>query len=1629
MKKKKFISVLALPLILTGCAVQTQNENLNVKDINLDDASMMNMSSTVNVSSNYTTTGYPSIYGAETHTSSIFQKIYGTTTVPSSGSSYHDCGVKVYGNNTATNIGSTSVIRLNSKSPYFDFTDANYMVLSSVKSNMMENLEVAILTDFNIEVYKDGTKYFHAGANTTFSTSGNNINVDKVTYDKNGSYSTVSNVTLDVNNDKTDIIDFSKLGKIASSLNNGSYTINLTYKYMWFKGDTTSSNFSDWNYSVMQTTAKSTTNLVIDDVAPTIGVTKTSDGSTIENGGYSNSAIKITVTDDNSKYLYYKKPSASSYTGNLTTSFTTSTETGWHYFYAVDLIGNQSKEYKVYIDTTNPTGSLYVNGSTVANNSYTNQSFSYVANDADSGIYKSYYKTPTGCSFIEYSSGSIISSTSGDGLYQFYTVDKAGNKSDVSSIYLETQTPLVTIKKNGEVVYTHSMTSNETLNTNLYFKDGDTIEFDYSSKSGVCSTSLFNVNKQYTIDSTSYSNKEYTESITSAIGISNGFKFNIVREKPTMIINGTEYQSGTNLKLNENQNVKIKLDSIITSGTNTLKVTCGGLSTTYDLLNTSAIELSAKDNEIKTYTLEVTDASGKSSTYTITIDKKPTEGSFISNGVIVDNNGYTNKSFYFTWDDENTTATISKDGGIAKPYNLEEMTEDGQYTIVLTDESGNVSEFRITIDTVVPEGTIYVDNKEAENNIVTTKSFYFTWDGIESCLVNGKTYKKNTVIDEEGLYTFVLSDLAGNSSTYRVEIDRTAPIGNEEGLKNQTTYAVSKWYQVNFNNKITYFKSYDEALEFAIQEELENNVEEYYLDDVSNFTEYNMIASNDEVKEGKYYLYKSVSNSNIKLYYFNGELLKDALSYYAQSYVEGPVYLDSDSKATGTNVQALLWKYNDVEAPIGNSYVLTNYGAVSAYAINQETNEKEELNYESPLGEQLDSTGLYLITETDGAGNSCSYYVIIDKSNPELVVNMETYSNRLENVTLTNKTISSTKTYYLKSLDIIEILDNDPYSVVSITYNGLTDYYTLSDTLPSLTEGGTYQVKVYDRLEHEIDFNVVISSEEEIITFANNTDDTNVSINISYSESNLTITSLEIYRNDTKLENVTANKLEYVFEKDGSYKVILKDNFGRLIEKSYTFNKSLPTGNLNTTTSRTNQDIIFQFDNSKYNLEVYKDNELTENIYTGYYEIVANDSNSGDYKFILVNNTDEDNKNVYKVTLDTIAPTVILDGVNENNITNGSVKVSWTDLDTSYALYYLNGEEQGEFDNGYFFDKEGTYAIVLSDDLGNKSTSSFVIDKTVDYTVSTLDGKTIRGDATTSEDIVISSIEDSKVTIIKDGDKYPYELGDILTEEGTYLITVCDPYGNKQSFTISIDKSVDFDMNVADGGITNGNVVVTANEKVNINVTKDGSLYPYNLGDEINEVGKYSAILTDAYGNEKVVNFEIATSQALRSINYDLGDNTTITKVTKDGEEVEYDSNHLAFTKDGEYEIFYVQNSIEYSFKLTLDTTAPELALTGVEDGGKVDGKVTLSDMNEPGTYHVYKDGVEIEYKLGDELSEYGDYKVVVSDTLGNTRTYTFTLAFKMNGFAIALIAIGVVSLIGLTTFIVLKRKRIFKKK
>ena len=146
------------------------------------------------------------------------------------------------------------------------------------------------------------------------------------------------------------------------------------------------------------------------------------------------------------------------------------------------------------------------------------------------------------------------------------------------------------------------------------------------------------------------------------------------------------------------------------------------------------------------------------------------------------------------------TIHLHKDGVLVKPYDPSKpITEDGVYTAVASDLAGNKSEeITFTIDKTKPvvggveNGKSYNTDVAVTINDVNPGTVHLHKNGV---LV--KNYKAGTPITEEGVYTVVVTDLAGNkSSEVTFTIDKTLPTAtitfsnnNDNALTNQDVTA------------------------------------------------------------------------------------------------------------------------------------------------------------------------------------------------------------------------------------------------------------------------------------------------------------------------------------------------------------------------------------------------------------------------------------------------------------------------------------------------------------------------------------------------------------------------------------------------------------------------------------------------------------------------------------------------------------------------------------------------------------------------------------------------------------------------------------------------------------------------
>lgn len=931
-------------------------------------------------------------------------------------------------------------------------------------------------------------------------------------------------------------------------------------------------------------------------------------GKEYYSGGYTNERVKIIITDSSYTRLYYKSPLGNSYTYTKNGYWVTNAANGLFKFYATTEDGHKSIEGTIYFDNKNPEGKIYSNGSSVDSGSYISEGFYYNATDEDSGIAAAYYKTPTDDEYQKYTLGTLIPANAGDGWYNFYSVDKSGNESDIHSVYLESVVPQVEIYRNKELAYSCSMNDSKTYYTNLYFNTEDILEISCITSSGRV-ISNYELNTEIVIDD-NFAENSYVIDLTTKTGIEGHFIFNVVHSKPTIIIDNKTYYSGAILYFNQDTLVQWNCDEGITDTKNTgVTISVEGESSVFIKYSEDGeYVLSADENTEKEYTLILNDLAGNESVFQICVDKLAPSGIWITDGVELENNAYTNHSLTFIFDTSKVTASYSRNGEEYSIYTNGTILElDGSYNIILTDLAGNKQLFSAHIDTVKPIGQLYADNIPIDSGTITNNTIFFSWNGDITATVNGAKYVKNSLLQQDGLYSFILTDYAGNQSHYTVTIDTICPAYNFDKL-NKLQRNITLWYIASIDGADYSFATYNEALAFACDKEFEKNVTVLNLDNIDDFNQHHLVAGNTEIRLGEYWLYKSKTNADILLYYFDKTLLKEAISYYAKNFVSDKNHFENNgNNRYGTTAESmndnLCCSIDGMSVPFVNDFVFDCYDSVKIFAELAEGNgTKTQLAYGCKFSEQINVGGLYKITEIDAAENVKVYYCYYDSFAPTLNVEAKIYGdNAPTNLSVSQDGLQGISAYFYESFSIKEIVDADKWTVVTVENNNIKKHFTYGEELPRLIIGGEYQLTVYDRFNNTYSFTVYIVGNPATITFRNNIDDSIFTLSIALEQSFDTIVSLEILRNGETVSGVTTDKLSYEFCDNGIYLVRLKDNFGRVVTSEYSFNVIVedtvaPTITLRGVTNggKTKRPVVIDELSEQANVEVYKDGQLIE---------------------------------------------------------------------------------------------------------------------------------------------------------------------------------------------------------------------------------------------------------------------------------------------------------------------------------------------------------------------------------------------------------------------------------------------------
>ena len=1323
-----------------------------------------------------------------------------------------------------------------------------------------------------------------------------------------------------------------------------------------------------WDGIFSKKTYTFTYNFTVDTTAPSVSLK--AGGSTISSGSYTNKAITFTASDSYStNRVYYRSPGSSSYTwttGSKSVS-ATSSNNGWWYFYGSDTYQSTST-YSVYLDTVAPVGKITnSSGTTLSSGSYTNKPVKYTATDTG-GINYLQVQTPGSSSWSTYSSGTALSSATG--WYYFRAVDKAGNISSTSSVYYDATAPSGTLYGGTSTKSSGSYT-NASYVKYVASDSHSGIANVYVKKPGSSSYVAYTSGTQLTAEGT-----YYFYCVDRSGNSSSTVNITLDKTTPTgTLYGGTSTKSGgsyTNAAY-----VKYTASDSL-SGINTLYVKMPGSSyyTTYS----SGTQLATEG----TYSFYAVDKAGnQSSVVTITLDNTKPVGTLYAGSSAATSGSRTNaSSIKFTASDAIGLNTIYVKKPGATSYAAYSpgttLTAEGTYSFYAVDKAGNQSDtYTITIDRQVPAAQLYVDGKAVSSGTYTNGDYIKFVCG-ETCYVKEpgatsfKAYTSGAELNKPGKYVFYGQDAAGNSTgEYTIIIDRT--------IKQVTVSNVTDG-KTNGDVKITWTNG-----------------------DANSFAPIKSVTVNG----------KAISNGATVYTIDTGSYVVKVVDAAGNGW-------QTQFVSTKKNVltDTLVKEYFEIHDINGDVFAFTTYEKALEFAKVRENSKVKTSVWNNSTWD----TGIPMDTADAANAANGTYYIYYKSGNSEELVAYFTLE-RLNAVIEEYAKVGIKDYYYWEKTPAAAGPDENLYSY-SADKNILAKSVELGENIGIAVDGEAFVGSVYetegkhvlvvsDSYGNSCEYNLtIIRTVPDIFYAIGEGTDVKAEFDRTYYFKDEVTISITDALDEMAMFNVYDENGDLIgsFSLDevckitasGTYTVESVNHMGTSEAFKLVISRNAPSVNLKadevakqlviTVTGSSDDESNLQ------TLQIQKsvdDGNTWTTLDTDDYgtaielgTLVYKFRTTGMYKIVI---TDE-----FRTGMDAIsgqitytqpAPTGDLAGVTDGGHTNKEVTFSWDD--EAKVTVTKNGEVI-EYNSGDKLTEDGEYTILFENFDGAQTTYEFVIDtQPVEIAA---EGHKANLPVNNPVTVNISE-EDASAVLIKDGVEVgPYVSGTPVSDEGKYVVRVTDAAQNVSEIEFEIDKSVDFAININDGGLANS-VTIVANEGVEIILAKDGTVIEYEEGSEITEPGAYTLKIRDALDNVSEMSF-IIVKPISTGFSHSFDETVGFEKVLINGEETRLNYGALELTKDGFYEIGVVVNGKTYTFTTKIDTTVDHSI--NVHDKGFANS-VTLK-ANESVTLTATKNGEAFEYKLGDELTEPATYTFKMVDALGNTKEISFTIVNALYG-------------------------------
>ena len=955
----------------------------------------------------------------------------------------------------------------------------------------------------------------------------------------------------------------------------------------------------------------------------------------------------------------------------------------------------------------------------------------------------------------------------------------------------------------------------------------------------------------------------------------------------------------------------------------------------------------------------------------------PTAAAENEKGAPIAWNTTTQEGFRIVWSDTDVERVRYQiDNGLSKTYTAGELlTEDGVYTVTLTDDAGNSVTYSLTRDTAVKyEINFNGTNIEQDGVGYVRGGFAVVNDEwLEMSISRDgaavETPRFNYEYVTEGVYEITLKDSVGNQTSVTVVIDKSAPtIEVRSGADEYSPVTV----------------------------EVESG-------DVSSMT---------VRKDGKAYSIELADEMTFSAWGVYEITLKDMLGNartetftIAKIPPKAEIFsTDGEQVADGGSTnKAVYVVWDDDEA---TARVTLPGGLSKTYAAKT----------------VLMDEGTYTVKITDAAKNVVTVTVTITRTIAYTIAAAD--GTEIEPVWLDGM-LNVTRDFVVAfeaGITVQAEKGGEPFVYESGQAVSADGVYTFI-----LKDGVGNEEKIV--IKHD-------ATPPEVIVMAGEKDTDAVTVTVDEADAVVRLTHTAA---GEKYEAELTGRTEYTFADWGEYTLEISDALGNAVTKSFTIAKVPPqidvmttAGILVTDGASVNSSVYIECDEENVVIRYRVNNETFSHIYKedtilsgqGVYEITATDIAGTQITITF--------------TLDSeVLAEAWMDGEYVRTMSDHIAGREYIDFEFGEELALDCTRDGAPYsvsaqDGALRIGDEGEYILTLTDGVENVMTVTFTIDRTAPVFEISTDSDVTKDDvAVMLEDL--SDVDSYK--LMTDGRKANNFVLDTLNtfdSEASYQLTLADALGNTATVSFQIRRTIGYSLSIPDSFMTADAVTLTLKQTANVSAMRDGAAFgtkAENGAYTFREDGSYSVTLTDELGNAVTLTFEIRSNPYTAKFEYTIPRDSTY-KLVRDGvmlaaeEYVEGDK--IVVTEDGEYPLTLRRGGRTGMFTFIVDTLLPALVLNGTEyaSGASIPNlkeDFTIAANKDACTIEVFYNGVSVPYST-DAQSANGRYKVVITDALGNVAEYEFQKDFTFNAGAITLFAVGGAAVVLVVLLLVRRR-------